>query len=234
MAAQTLSYNDVRRVLLADPDAEAASVKGDSELGRVLVEDAQHLCGGGDVLNYVSGLATLFATGKQQRALAPKVVLLWDLRDHAKLVGVCHLCYWAVEEALGTERITRKYCTKMGLPAFDDYMFMDVFCSRRSPGGSILCVHGLLVASRQRARKPPGLAAIAINRASLKTFRRLHFNVHEFKVHGSTRWLCWMRLDAFRLEPLLERLRFAENDYLVRNICYRKGRGAEHTITRQC
>ena len=124
------------------------------------------------------------------------------------------------------------YCAQHGLPTFTDYYFLDVFCSVRSPAGSLLIVNALMIASRQRSRKPPGLCAVAINERSLKTFKKLNFNIHEFKSHGQKRHLCWIRIDEFKLEPLLARLKFANNEYLVRNICFRKGATAasEHKV----
>ena len=222
IAVQTLNYSDVRRVLI--PDGESASVNGDSELGRVLVEDAKKLCEGSDIIYYVSGLATLFATGSVQRSLAPKILLCWDLRDSAKLVGIANVCYFACEEALGTEALTRAYCDRHSLPNFEaHWFFLDVFCSIRSPAGSLLVVNAMLIASRQRSKPCPGLAGVAISEQSLKVFKKLQFSVHEFRSHGSKRWLVWKRLDQFSMEPLLSRLRFANNEYLVRNICYRRG-----------
>ncbi|MEC7281781.1 MAG: hypothetical protein VXU50_06925 [Verrucomicrobiota bacterium] len=231
IATQTLGYNDVRRILTPS-NGETAAVKGDSELGRVLVEDAKGLCAQSDVIVYLSGLATLFETGSLQRSLAPKCLLCWDLRDSSKLVGIANCCYFAVEDALGTASLTTTYCAQHGLPTFTDYYFLDVFCSVRSPAGSLLIVNALMIASRQRSRKPPGLCAVAINERSLKTFKKLNFNIHEFKSHGQKRHLCWIRIDEFKLEPLLARLKFANNEYLVRNICFRKGATAasEHKV----
>ena len=40
IATQTLGYNDVRRILTPS-NGETAAVKGDSELGRILIEDAK-------------------------------------------------------------------------------------------------------------------------------------------------------------------------------------------------
>ena len=172
IAVQTLSYNDVRRVLT--PEGESAHVNGDSELGRVLVEDAKKLCEGSDIIDCVSGLATLFATGSVQRSLAPKILLCWDLRDSARLVGIANVCYFASEEALGTETITRVYCDKHSLPNFEaNWFFLDVFCSIRSPAGSLLVVNAMLIASRQRAKKCPGLVGVAISEQSLKVFKKL-------------------------------------------------------------
>ena len=47
IAVQTLSYNDVRRVLT--PEGESAHVNGDSELGRA-AQVPQHVLGRGQVL----------------------------------------------------------------------------------------------------------------------------------------------------------------------------------------
>lgn len=231
IATQTLNYNDVRRIITPS-NGESATVKGDSELGRVLVEDAKALCTQSDIIDYLSGLATLFEKGSLQRWLAPKVLLVWDLRDSSKLVGIANCCYFTVEDALGTEALTTTYCAKHGLPTLTDFFFLDVFCSVRSPAGTLLVLNALLIASRQRSRKPPGLCAVAINDRSLKTFKKLRFNVHEFKSHGQKRYLCWIRIDQFKLELLLSRLKFARNEYLVRNICYRRGATAasEHKV----
>ena len=83
---------------------------------------------------------SFFASGRVQRSLAPKILLCWDLRDNAKLVGIANVCYFASEEALGTETITRAYCERhRWLPNFEaHWFFLDVFCSIRSPWAKVV------------------------------------------------------------------------------------------------
>lgn len=224
-----LSYNDVRRML--EVGEERVKDRGTDPIGKLLATEGANVCG--DALDYLSGVSTLFQSGQLARTLGPKVLLAFDARDGLKLVGVCNLCRWYVDPALSTEHWTPAALEKEGLPKFttEGWMFCDLICSVRSPSASLIAATAMTIAARQRVHRPIGLVVICINAKSHSTFRRLGFQSKAFRSKGEQRWICWCRIDSFKIEALLRRLRWEGNE-LALKLCYRQAVRGEAMIPR--
>jgi hypothetical protein len=233
---QSLSFNDVRRLISIEENDEedVAKIKeGETDyLAQVLIDQIPTFCDG-ELIRYTSGLATLFKGDKEHRELLPRVYLCWDLRDSCQLVGACNTLRFVSDSAIGTELLTHVYLAKHSLPQFDhNWTLIDIVCSRRSPTMTLLVMNIFGNVSRGRARNCVGLLAVAINEKSRKSLHKLGFMEHKFK-HG---YLMYCRLEAIRLDRVMARLNFAENELMLKAVCFRHGltKNTEDKLISRC
>ena len=232
---QFLKYADLRRVL--QTEGEEISAKGDDYLGEVLANHLRAICqpDGDDSVDPNASLAALADTGLA-RSYDARALLIWDLRDRAKLAGVVIACLWKVDATIATARFTPAYCQNKGLPDFSSYALVDVICSRRSPAALIGIMSLFKQASRQRARPIIGLCAVCINEAARARFAGLGFQEHAYREQGSQRWLVHMKTADLTMEKVSARLKFDGGEDALTRICTRNRLTAKtrDTIMTRC
>ena len=224
---QLLSYQDMRRVLLVND--EEISAKGEDFLGIVLSQRLREVCKTkGDMLDINASLAALAEVGVA-RSYEGRCLLIWDLRDKCTVCGVLVACRFIPDETTSTAKFTEDYILEKKLPSdLNQYMLLDVVCSKRPPAGIIGVLTMFKIASRTRRNKLVGCAAVCINQESLKLFTSLGFHSHPFREKSVQRTLVYLRVDELKMEVIANRLKFEGSEDILTKICYRKGLSARN------
>ena len=178
--------------------------------------------GGDDAVDPNASLAALADTGLA-RTYEGRALLIWDMRDKARLAGLVIACKWKVDATLSTARFTNEYCNNNGLPDMSAYILVDVICSRRQPAALVGIMSLYKHASKQRKHPIAGMCAVCINEAARARFASLGFEEHAYREQGSRRWLLHMKMSDLTMEKVAQRLKYDGGEDVLQKICFRNG-----------
>ena len=224
------SYHDVKRVMDVS-DEGAAIPRRDAQstdtLGNILHAGLNALKHSERVGRFVveveplDSVGTLFEATRESRELKPRLIVLYDMRHNANIVGCCTICLWARAEALGTDQFTAQYLSANGCPRFNSsWMLVDVVASSQPGGGSLLLLHAYLVALKARAA---GVIAVCVTPKGTDVFTKQGYQRHTYTHEGARRTLVWIRVGDLRFEEVAQRLRYAGGRRTTEELCFRLG-----------
>ena len=219
LLVQTLSYNDVKRMVVIDDEHVEA---GDDPLASLLVDGLEALESDDASIQPIGSIAALFDAGSVQRSLKPRLFAAFSLRDGVTMVGAVVACVYSRDEALGTNLFSHSYCSNHSLPRFDArWGFIDVISAQPAgkPAGSLLTLHAILAAHRA---KLTGVCAVAATAAGHRLLRALNFTCVAYREHGSQRYMCYLRLPQdLSFAHVKRKLRFDGDTDIVESVCWR-------------
>ena len=65
----------------------------------------------------IGSVAALFDATAEAKALKPRLIVGYDMRNSAELSAACTVCLWSRDESLSTQRFTAQYLSNNNLPA---------------------------------------------------------------------------------------------------------------------
>ena len=224
------AYNDIKRLVDVDETSdreESVEPKGDDPLGQLLVDGLTNLAFTERVGSYdidvepLSSVGALFQSSAEARALKPKLIVGFDMRNNARLVAVCTVCSWTRDPSLSTERFTTSTLESNGLPRFNaNWLLVDCVCSLQPGAGTLILLHAYLTAMRARMR---GVVAVCVTTQGRDVFVKQGYQSYAYREGGVPRTLVWIGAGDLRAEAVSAHLRVGGGRNTLEQLCFRMG-----------
>jgi len=221
------TQNDVKRVVSIDEDNESVEPAGDDPLGEVLCDGLERLSHTERVGSYevsvdpLGSLAVLFDKSPEARALKPRLIAGYDMRNDAQLVAACIVCLWSRQEYLSTQRFTAQWLSDNDLPAFNSqWLLVDSVCSSQPGAATLVLLHAYLLCMRSKMR---GVVAVCVTRKGRDVFVKQGYESFDYRESGRPQTLAWIKAGDLSMEELTSRLRVGGGRTTLEQLCFRMG-----------
>ena len=237
------SYHDIKRVMDVSDEGTAIprrNAQSADTLGTILHAGLHALKHSERVGRFIvdveplDSVGTLFEATRESRELKPRLIVAYDMRRNADIVGCCTVCLWTRAEALGTERFTTQYLDNNNCPRLNGgWLLVDVIASSQPGSASLLLLHAYLAAMRARMA---GVVAVCVTPKGSDVFTKQGFSHHSYRQGGAPRTLVWIHTGELRFEDVAARLRYGGGRRTTEELCFRLGLSAAsaHKLQSRC